>query len=500
MSIPTESLNGLSRLGTLPAWLSAIAQPQQVFESLTRSVPVFASGALRLEACTPKRLRFKPHRWSALYDLNVQDARSNAPATKTTIRAILIPPGQAEPDPAGNRGAFGTGDWHWCLPDLRLELEMQPPETELAAFPDLTDPVRARVLLEESIRASATDYRNIRIRSVSPQIMRYKPGSRCTVLYRLEYPTESSDRRLPDIVVAKTYHGSKGKNAYDGMRALWASPLATSPAVAIAEPLAYLPETKVLLQSPICEERTLKELIRSALRAGTRDALRELDAYLSKTAMGLVALHESKVQVGELRVWEDELTEVRDTVDRLEEAIPSLAGAVTPLLEHLQAIAAAYPAVPTVPSHGTFRPAQVLLHQGQIGFIDFDGFCQAEPALDLALFLGKVMDIGLGIADEDEDGADGAPSELFAIGEQSDTRNDLLRQLDELCERFLAVYEQHRPITRERVWLWETLDVLTIVLHGWTKVKPTRLRNTMLLLEHHLQAHGTSFSTNGNDR
>ena len=31
--------------------------------------------------------------------------------------------------------------------------------------------------------------------------------------------------------------------------------------------------------------------------------------------------------------------------------------------------------------------AQVFLYHDTIGFVDFDNFCQAEPALDLALFL-----------------------------------------------------------------------------------------------------------------
>src|SRR5690606_41329562 len=69
------------------------------------------------------------------------------------------------------------------------------------------------------------------------------------LLYHLEYPPEAAQERgWPAVVVAKTYRGDKGQNAYDAMRALWRSPLGTSPTVRIAEPLAYLPELSVLVQ------------------------------------------------------------------------------------------------------------------------------------------------------------------------------------------------------------------------------------------------------------
>ena len=75
--------------------------------------------------------------------------------------------------------------------------------------------------------------------------------------------------------------------------------------------------------------------------------------------------------------------------------LPELATSIDPLVERLKALAAENPPDALVPSHGSFRPAQVLVHQGKIGFIDFDSFAQSEPSLDLALFLGTVRNIGI---------------------------------------------------------------------------------------------------------
>ncbi len=122
----------------------------------------------------------------------------------------------------------------------------------------------------------------------------------------------------------------------------------------------------------------------------------------------------------------------------------------------------------------------MLIYQGAIGFIDFDSFCQAEPALDLSLFLRRTKDIVLSVIEEDAGGA--------AAGQPS--RAALLARAEQICEVFLSEYETHVPVSRERIALWEALDLFTLVLHSWTKVKPERLKNAMFTLEQHLRGMG----------
>jgi aminoglycoside phosphotransferase (APT) family kinase protein len=268
------------------------------------------------------------------------------------------------------------------------------------------------------------------------------------------------------------------------MRALWDSPLRTSGLVSIAEPLAYLSDLRLLVQGPVREEQTLEQLLVSALHAGTPEAMAELESYVRKTAVGLAALHRSGVTYGETVTWADELADVRKEIARLTVPMPDLADVVTTLLAHLEALDAAYPADPPLPAHGSFRPAQVLLHGAQIGFIDFDSFCRAEPAMDLAQFRATVTSAGLSgaLSDEDEDeGEDGTalPDRAACLAR--------LAQLEPICEAFLASYQAFDPVSRPRVALWETLYVLAKVLHGWTKVKPARIYLRMLLLERHLE-------------
>lgn len=448
----------LSRLGVMPAWLAGLDDPVEVQTAMGRLVP-------GLQRARLGGVRLKEGGWTARCALALDGAR---PVVELAAR--IIPPEQGEPEPAKASMEFpGVDGWRGWVPELRLELLSIPePESGLPSLELLTDPERARALLEGAIREGAPTYRDLRIVAASPRVMRYSPGSRCTVMYRLELPPEAQSFAWPDVVVAKTYHRSdKGRIAWDGMRALWSSPLAASSIVDIAEPLAWLPELRVLVQGPIRQERTLKELLLATLASPTGHSLDELRRWLARAAAGLVELHHSGAHSTERGTLEAEFAEVHGVLDRLTSVIPQLAGAADGFLEDLQILAALIPADPALPAHRSFRPAQVLLHGDRMGFIDFDGFCQAEPALDVALFRATMRELAMSVL----------PVKRPV--------HERLVTIDDLCDHFLACYVKLAPLSSERVVLWEALDLFTNVQHSWTKVKPARLTNAMSLLLHH---------------
>jgi aminoglycoside phosphotransferase (APT) family kinase protein len=112
----------------------------------------------------------------------------------------------------------------------------------------------------------------------------------------------------------------------------------------------------------------------------------------------------------------------------------------------------------------------VMIDGQQIGFIDFDDFCMAEPALDVGLFCSAICDIGMNAGD----------NAFFA---DRTARLARLDQLDTLCEVFIAEYAQHASLSRQRVVLWQALDFLRNCLHYWIKVKPSEPDSSMLVLD-----------------
>jgi len=358
-----------------------------------------------------------------------------------------------------------------------------PPEPLLPVLPQLTNPVEARALLERSLRSSAPAYRDVRLEACRPEVLRDHPGLRATVRFQLTYPADVPDAaNWPDTLIAKTYEGEQGQHAYDGMRALWHSSLAADERVRIAEPIAYLPDLRLLIQGSIPEEQTLTALLESALSTQAPAALADLDTAMHKTASALAALHQTGTATGSAYGWIDELAQVRAFTERVAAVVPELAGAATPLLATLDVYAAITTPDPAVFAHGTFRPNQVLLHEGRVGVIDFDSWCRAEPALDLALFLTSVRDVRLSAIRK------AAPLSTDPAAED-DRSLAFLAQLDTLCDAFLAQYATLMPVKRARVAIWEALYLLTLVLRSWERVKPVRLANIVPLLDRHIRRH-----------
>jgi hypothetical protein len=477
----TAILSSIRAFARLPDWLVDAVQAEHVRSVLIHSIPEFASGALILQKCRAKHLLLSDDGtvWTGTYHLTIAETGSGQ-SRVIRLHGMLLPPDQAAPDTITAAVPFGSDGWHQYIPELRVLLQMQSPDAQLDALPQLTDPEQARALLEQSIRAQTPGYHELHIESCRPQVLRYHPGLRCTIGYHLTYASgRAAHQSWPSFVVAKTYDGEAGRNAYDCMQALWDSPLGSSAAVRIAEPLAYVPKLQLLVQGPIPGEQTLQEQLESALHVHTPEVLAELDDPMRKTAAGLAALHSAGVGIGKAHHWEDELAGVRAFVQRLSAAVPSLDLAATPLFSCFEALAATYPPDPSVPTHGTFRPSQVLLDQGQIGFIDFDSFCQAEPAMDLALFRVALIDRGMSAYQEQSVASEGAMQGGYT---------DRLIQLEAIADRFLAQYAALRPISRPRVALWEALNILELVLRSWERVKPMRLNYTMVMLERLLHA------------
>jgi hypothetical protein len=461
-------VTALAGFATLPDWLAAGMDPDRVAASLRRHVPELRTGRPELIGCAADRLRAKEDQWLARYTLTV--AGPEGPAREVVLVGRLWPPfGEPAPDePTGPPAArFGDPAWHCWLPDLRLGLQVQEHDEALPSLPRLVEPQAAAELLEPILRRAGYE---ATIATCEPQVVRYKPGSRCTVVVRLTYDGPDRDA-APNPVVLKTHQGDKGEAAWKAMRALWARPESWRGHVRLAEPLGFLAEDRVLVQGPVPEERTLKELAREAVTTRQPARLDELRTELTRTARALAAMHGSGATYGRTATFGDELAEVAEVVDRLSSSAPQLEAAAEPLLEWFAETDRDVTADPVVSAHHDFRPAQVLLHRSDIGFIDFDGACMAEPALDLGRFRAKFRDIGISTL---------TPDDLADRARVDET----LGLLDELCAGFLDAYLETAPVTPARVLLWETCDLMTTMLHAWTKVRLARVEPRLELLRH----------------
>jgi hypothetical protein len=471
---------GLQTLRHLPDWMMAARDPDRICAAFAQAIPEFQSGQLILRACDTSNIRYKGENWQGFYELTVSKP-GESETNEIHLDGVLYPPDVFADRVLLVEGSLGSENWHAVIPALNLELRTKKPEGVLSSLDMLIDPEQSREYLMSRIRAGSPNYQDLQIQASHPKIVRYKPGSRCTIVYRLDYPV-GADARWPELVVAKTYRKEKGQNAYDSMRALWDSPLSASTALKIAEPLAYDAELRVMIQGPIRQEKTLKDLTVAAVKAGTSEAYDELTDAMCKTARGLAEIHKSGVHLDKVYGWDDDEKQVRETIEELSVAVPQLAAGF-PLVDRLSQLQASSTPDPLVPSHGTFRPAQVLMYKDEIGFIDFDSCCNAEPAKDLGLFLCAFLRAGMATVDFDD-------VEVGADLVDEAARLDRFQKLIAVSESFLQEYERcTAPVNRQRVALMEALELFILILHAWTKVKVRELNDIMFVLEHLLPAY-----------
>lgn len=449
-------LQGLDVLLEMPDALRVIADPARLLAEFSQAETAFSGDPFTLESVKPRRVRVREGACTARYELSI---REGGHQRVVAVHGTMDLSGRG----SKHRGTFGSPDWRCPVPALRLVLTSPPADVALPSLELLMDPVRARALLEEAIRTAGGRYGDLRIAACAPTVVRYKPGSRCTIIYRLTYGPEAQGRDWPAMVIAKTYRGDKGRTAFSGMSALWNSSLRTSEAVTIAMPLAFLEERNVLLQGPVPGASTLEELLRSALSDG-EERMDQLHSLFEATGRGLAALHTCGAR-GKPFTWQDQMAELRGRVARLDGWFPRVGRELEPVLGWLEDLADRTEPQPPVPSHRSFRPAQVLVDGNAISFIDFDGFCQAEQAMDIALFNATTKRIGVQLLSEP----------------------GTATHLDEIPRRFLHAYAGLAPVARDRLALWEAAYLLMNLVNCWTKVRPERLERALLLLRRHIE-------------
>jgi len=236
----------LDAFATLPEWLASTMRPERIEQSLREHVPAFGDG--RLLACMPQRLRAKGDQWIARYALTVA-AQDGGEPDEVVLVGQLYAPGVDVPADVSAPQEEGS---YW-LPDLRLALHVETADPGLPALPSLVEPEAASRMLSDVLRDAG--YGDVDITECRPEVVRYKPGSRCTVVVGLEYgqggAPGAADRTPPDLVVLKPHQGDKGATAWEAMKALWERPVAQEGTVRLAEPLAFLPDERILVQGPL---------------------------------------------------------------------------------------------------------------------------------------------------------------------------------------------------------------------------------------------------------
>jgi len=267
--------------------------------------------------------------------------------------------------------------------------------------------------IEQAARTQLQD-ENWRLAQVVAEPVRYKPGNRCVIRYRLTLNRDEEQKQLTifgkvyaDPQQARTVQALQ-QRLYDEQVAKLGSSLAglTSSTPLLPRPLGIVDEIGLTLNEAVqpasADESMLTgtRALQPRLERGRGGEVRSIsvpDEELRLTAVALARLHTSEVRptAGSPRTGAKEAKRARERAALISSHNAPQAEETQRLAQDLAARLEAIQPDSYRPAHGGFKSSQLLFHSHQVFVVDFDGFCMADAALDVGYFLAYLRPSGL---------------------------------------------------------------------------------------------------------
>jgi hypothetical protein len=309
--------------------------------------------------------------------------------------------------------------------DLALAIQGFPADTSLPALPDCFDtseggPVFASLELAARTLLGDSAWRKVAVRA---EALRYKPASRCVILYELalEHPRlagGASEGWSPLVVCGKAYADREHARAVSAVQeSLHRESQRTMDqkvaghtfrAPLVPRPLGRVDDLALLLSemvressspnrvdAPAAEDSWKPRIVRRP--GGMVVDLNTPTTKIRCAAATMARLHTSSISTFAVppRTSAGDVKQVRERASRIAEANPAEADSVLALSRRVaESLEAAEPGV-LMPGHGSFKPTEMLFRDGDAVVIDLDKIGLADPAGDVGCFLAYLRPTSL---------------------------------------------------------------------------------------------------------
>jgi hypothetical protein len=223
----------------------------------------------------------------------------------------------------------------------------------------------------------------VHVRAV--RMTRLKPGRRAVLEYDVE--VERPDRPPEQAtLVGKVSRRRSGESAFQLLVRLWDAGFAADCAdgVSVPEPVGVVAPLQLWLQRKV-SGRQATDLLPGPDRA----------ALARRIAAAAHKLHQAGVPPTRRHTMADELRILHERLALVARAEPGWAIRIERLLEASGRRAAATPTLGSRGVHRDFYADQVLVDGARLWLLDFDLYCEADPALDTGNFCGHVTEQSL---------------------------------------------------------------------------------------------------------
>lgn len=412
---------------------------------------------------------------------------------RTATVSARVPPDGAGGRPvtapsSGRAQRAGAGDWTvrtglaaWDR-ETGVILHAFPYDPGLPTLPAALDPTAIWPVLGRDLPAAGG---GPAVPWCEVSVAHYPREGPCVLRYHLQPAAEEAAHR--PLAYGKVYPDDHGVLVSRVLTLLGGGlPLYPGPGrVRLPGQLAYLPELRLALTEAIPGTAALPSLLAGlrqtdSSRPGGPPA--DVAGMISAAGAAAAALHGIRLEPGPppllpdslpVRTLADELTSLRAELAVVGPVWPDVAAQAATAVTELSGQAADSAGRPPVLSHGDFTPGQLLIDldgPGELGLVDFDAVCRAEPALDLGRFLAYLHVAAVRRA---------GPGVRPALGSLTSTFLDSYDRAARATAGLAFGIDQE---TRRRVAVFRAAYLARLALRACRRLKEDRARTALDLL------------------
>jgi hypothetical protein len=245
------------------------------------------------------------------------------------------------------------------------------------------DPSEAERQLQRRLPRLTGENGSLRLEGI--RVRRYKPARRCMIEY--EVAVERSDAPPePATVIGKVRVHRFGKSGFRLLDAVWNAGFEadSGDGISVPEPLGTVSAFRMWIQ------RKAPGLPATELLVG--EGGERLGVRIAEAAH---KLHRAGVPAERRHTMADELCILDERLSRLAAAEPGLAARIERLLDACRRLSDAARGAARCGIHRDFYADQVIVHGSRLYLLDFDLYCEGDPALDIGNFVGHVTEQSL---------------------------------------------------------------------------------------------------------
>jgi hypothetical protein len=362
------------------------------------------------------------------------------------------------------------------IASLAMALSVFPIDGLIPTLVDATDPGKIAGILAASLPEAISG--EFTVNDVHLALAHYGRYKRCVLRYSIDGIQTAT--KTPQTMTVY------GKVNPDGLGGLTVSVLSAleeklrQPGVPyrfrIPRSYGYFPDLKLILMESLPGKPFFKDLLKTWRNDENGNGkilygnVFTLEGAIKICALIASTLHGLDIQLGPHNPLELQVTKLQEEAEGLCQVLPEVGAQIKSWIGQTMEFAQAYPAMPARFSHGDFTYTQLIFDGKAGGLVDFDTICQAEPAQDLGHYL--------------------AYQRLNIIKDQDVNFPYSPASIDRLCDLFLDTYIKlstrwiaDEELLRARVSVYELISLIRLTLHSWEKMKGSRLKQTITLLE-----------------